>query len=212
MPDYPRAKPGDPLVVPAAAYNEFLDGAAERRRRRGVQGAAVAQADFDPAVILVKNTTGAALDRFAVVGLNGPAIDPADNPDGFKQAVMMLGRAPVLPDDAGRFAVLIGPLPDGQAGYAAIAGACPVQVDVADAGDTFADVTAGVTDKLTSGGSGMQILWKPAGTGVKWCVVRLGGGGAADTGAGQYYGQVRYTGADLAAAWGFVPVVNRPPV
>ena len=52
-------------------------------------------------------------------------------------------------------------------------------------------------------------MWKTADGDIVpcWYIV-----GATALGAGQYYGMALYTGADLAATWGWLPLVNRPPV
>ena len=71
-----KVQSGQKLVIPAAAFNSFIDAANDLRQRqacgvsRGVQGDTPAQ------YVLVKNASGADLDRFGVLGIDGPVIFP----------------------------------------------------------------------------------------------------------------------------------------
>ena len=84
---------------------------------------------------------------------------------------------------AGKFVVLLEPLKANAIGSGLAAGVCPVQVNVTDAGHTFADIASGQCGYLASGATGTAtILWKESGTGTKWALVRVAnasGGGSA---------------------------------
>ena len=68
-------------------------------------------------------------------------------------------------------------------GYGVLPECYWAKVDIGDAADTHATLpTTGTL--LTSGASGLKIIWKESGTGEKWAVVLIGaggGGGAAKT-------------------------------
>jgi hypothetical protein len=50
-----------------------------------------------------------------------------------------------------------------------------VQINVTSASHDYANPTTSDATKLTSGATGLhRILYKPSGTGTKWCIVRLG--------------------------------------
>jgi hypothetical protein len=70
----------------------------------------------------------------------------------------------------------------GVIGPAITAGVVPAYVAVQDADDWWADVNDGEHATLASGRSGAaQILYKSAGgTGLMWCLVRLGSTGLPD--------------------------------
>jgi hypothetical protein len=93
----------------------------------------------------------------------------------FKNRVALSCVTPDIDAHEGRFVVLAEPLAVGAIGRAYIAGVCPVQVNVTDEAHGYASIADGDTTQLASATSGpAQILWKAAGTGSRWAVVRLG--------------------------------------
>jgi hypothetical protein len=82
-------------------------------------------------------------------------------------------------DHAGRFVILAEPIAAGKIGRAYAAGVCPVRVNVAGESHRFAACEPGDTGQLHSAPTGpAELLWTEAGTGQRWAVVRIGGGGA----------------------------------
>jgi len=172
-----KVQPGDPLAVPAAAWNAFVEAAEAHRRGGHDLGGAAKTAGRQSGIVLVKNSSGGDRGRFEVLGLGAPIFDPsdADALDAFKQRPAFIGELPASATHASRFAVLLEPVPAGEIGHACLDGICAVQIDVTDAGHDYADVKDGSAATLVSGGNGAaQILWKEAGTGTKWAMVRLG--------------------------------------
>lgn len=173
-----RARPGDPLEIPAAAYNAMLEAAAAERARRQTLGREPSVLTPEGAVVLVKNTSGGNLDRFSVLGIGNALITPTDNADGFKERVALVGVTPAA-THAGKFVILLEPLANNAVGRAMAAGVTVAKLNVVDADDAAADAEAGVTATLkthaTTGAA--TILWKESGTGTKWAVVRFGGAG-----------------------------------
>lgn len=172
-----KVQAGSKLRVPAAAYNAFIDAARDyQARQRSSQQSAQAAARSS-GVVLVKNASGEDRERFDVLGVDAPIFGPADNLESFKNKLALKGITPTA-NHAGKFVILLEPLKADAIGLAIAGGVSIVKVEVQAEGDRMADAADGEAGNLVSGGSGVaQILWKEAGTGVKWAVVRLGGGG-----------------------------------
>jgi hypothetical protein len=173
---FKKVQSGQPLAIPAAAFNAFLDAADDLRRRQQSR-----HQDSQPhwpqaGIVRVKNASGTARERFEILGVDRPIFTPTDNLATFQNEVLLVGVQPVLEDHAGRFVVLLEPLGAGQIGRAVISGVCPVKLLVTEESDTFAEIEDGNCHALKSAGSGSAtILWKEPGTGAdKWAVIRLG--------------------------------------
>jgi hypothetical protein len=172
---FQKVKAGDKLRMPAAAYNAFIDAAKDfQNRQRNTDGSAQPGAEPSSTVVLVKNDSGAGLERYAVLGISGPIYTPDDNLDSFKNKLAFIGAVPTTAGYTGKFAVLLEPAANGTIVRAVVAGVVPVKVDFGDAAHGFADVKNLDSTSLKSNAAGSaQILWKQSGTGVKWALVRL---------------------------------------
>ncbi|MCA9201689.1 MAG: hypothetical protein KDA59_01500 [Planctomycetales bacterium] len=126
-------------------------------------------------------------DRFDVVMVDEPTIEPFENLPEFKNRPTLDGYAPAevcIPGDAGsphepifckQFVILHEPIRADGIGRAVAAGVTPARVNVLRETDTFAEVAPGNLTSLRSTPFGTaRILWKEGGLGVKWAVVRLG--------------------------------------
>ena len=167
-----KVSPGDPLKIPATAYNAFVDAArAVRQANRGGAGVPTMWSDRD--VVLVKNGSGGDLDRFAILAISAPLFTPTDNLAEFKNRFPLTGATPTTAD-AGKFVILLAPCKSGSLAQALVAGVTPVLLEVVSSDHAFADVKASSTE-LKSGPTGScQILWKESGTGTgKWAIVRV---------------------------------------
>lgn len=195
-----KVQPGDPLAVPAEAYNAFVETAEAYRQRRFARttrmthGAPIAQyGPLDAGTVLIRNDSGEPRDRFDVLGVDGVLIKPVDNEFEFWDRVRLRGGMPST-GHAGRFAILLEPAPQDTIVRACLLGLCQVRVYMADEGHGFAELAVGQAGRLVSGTSGLaQLLWvEPAADrtdpDVAWTVVRLGGGGGG--GAGVAYALV----------------------
>ena len=179
-----KVKPGDPLAIPAATFNTFVDAAQDFRNRQHRQERPLPPASAGSGTIRVKNASGADRDRFAVLGIDVPVFTPTDNLEGFKNEPVLAGVVPTTANHLGRFVVLAEPLAAGAIGRAVLTGLTPVKVYIDDVAHRAADVDNSNATRLRSSTSGTaSILWAEAGTGERWALVRLGGagGGAAAT-------------------------------
>ncbi len=183
-----KVRPGDPLVIPAATFNTFIDAARDfQERQRSTQRDA--QRDrLDSGIVLVRNESGADRERFDVLGIEGPIVERVDNEDAFKQRVALRGVIPSSPH-AGKFAILLEPGKDQDIVRACVAGVCVVRVFMNDEAHTFAEVEVGQAARLESADSGTaRLLWvEPPGDRqdpqIAWTVARIGGGGGGAVGA-----------------------------
>jgi hypothetical protein len=174
---FKKVQSGDPLQIPARAYNAFIDAAHDfQQRTRGLDsGASPGSRSTD--IIRVRNDSGGDRQRFEILGIGDPIITPTDNVEAFKNQVAFVGETPAVPDHLGRFVILLEPIADGKIGQALVAGVCPVMLDVPDEDHPYraAEVIDGDATALTVGLAGSAtILWRESGTGTKWAVVRLG--------------------------------------
>jgi hypothetical protein len=179
-----KVQSGEPLHIPAAAYNAFID-AARLVRAQQSPGADVQSFARQTTLAKVKNTTGAALARFSVLALDSPIVLPASNEEEFLRQTTFVGVTPTAGDE-GRFAVLLEPLANGKIGWAAVGGVVPVKLAVEGASlYDHAEISPGTCTELANVADGSaQVLWvEPTGGAVRWAVVRLsaagGGGGGA---------------------------------
>jgi hypothetical protein len=177
-----KLSPGNGIKkISASTWNEFVQ-AADRSLRRKPLGTPNAQGLPHQAVILIRNDSGDNRDRFDILGLDDILIDPADNEVVFANMQAMVGVTPTS-DHLGMFAILLEPVAGGGIGRALLMGVTAVKVDIVDSSHAFADVDDGECGNLISGFAGSaEILWKEVGAGVKWAVVRFGGGGGGGAG------------------------------
>lgn len=217
MSDFPRVTPGQKFQPTAEQWNAAQDAASAQRAKRfgGDAGDAVAEG-FSPVVINVKNVSGGALQRFAVVKINDALITPTESQSEFEARVAFDVTTPGAASDY--VAILLEPIRSNKIGRAVISGAVQVQVNVTNAGHKYATPTAADATKLTSAAAASQgaveILWKESGTGTKWAVVRLGtlvapsGGGGSitvqdDSGSPSYTG-ITTVQIEPTSAWDIV--------
>jgi hypothetical protein len=126
-------------------------------------------------VTFIRNDSGQDRQRFEILGIDAPVFLPTDHLEEFQRQVALACVSPVLDEHADRFVILSEPVRAGAIGRAWVGGVCPVQVVVDDETFMFAELQDGdVTAlKVVSSGS-VTILWKDAGTGTKWAIVRFG--------------------------------------
>ena len=171
-----KVKSGDPLVIPAAAYNAMLDAAVANMRSqnkpsqvRGEQGNHV----------LVRNETGYPLEQFEILGIEGPAFHPRNEPDAFQQTPVLRGVVPNK-DHKGKFVVVQEPASPGGVVRACVSGMTVARVYAEDSQPKACDIEEGYTYDFTGGSTGgASILWIEGGTGEKWALIRIGHGDVA---------------------------------
>lgn len=175
--DLRRVRTGDPLRIPARAYNAFVDAAHVARRIDADASGERAIPGVHEHLVLVRNETGQDLPRFGAFGIAGPIIEPGEegNDDEFKRRTALIG-APITSTDEyfGRFVIAREPIANGRIGLAVIRGVATAIVNVVDEEHTHAD-TFPDQQFLHSGFTGAaRILWKEEGTGEKLAILEMG--------------------------------------
>lgn len=175
-----KVRPGDPLVIPAASYNAFVDAAFDLRNRQRTTGRDAVPETRQTGIVLVRNDSGADRGRFDVLGIAGPIIAPADNVEAFQERIAVVGVLPAA-EHAGRFVILLEPLRAGALGKAVIAGAAIARVRMLDESHPCADVEPGESSHLVSAAAGAAgLLWvqppeQRPDPDIAWAIVRMGG-------------------------------------
>ena len=173
-----KVRPGDPVAISAATWNDVLDAAALAKGSRRT-GAGIPDG-LEPGIVRVKNATDEDLDRFAALSVaHGIGVAPDKNVLAFQnEPAVLFGR---IWSGDGAWVVLQEPIPAGRIGRAMLFGVTPAQVDVADDGHEFAEpIVDNVAGAIRSAASGTaRILWKKGGTGLQWCLLHVGAGSGA---------------------------------
>ena len=169
-----KVRSGEPLAIPANTFNAFIDAAIAHRQQQNVGGGRL-PAYRQASIVLVRNDSEADVGQFGVLGISGVVFDPATALEGFQGRVALTGVTPFAGTHEGRFVIAAEPIRSGEIGSAYADGVCQVQVNVTDASHDYAEIADGDAAKLASGVAGTAyIIWKEAGIGVKWSIVRFG--------------------------------------
>jgi hypothetical protein len=169
---------GDPLGAgphSAGAWNELVDTAAIVERARQT-GASLTRGPMfaDRTMVLIRNASDVAVDRFGILGITGSVLDTAYSPDEFKRHCCLEGDTPTAPDHYGKFAVLAQPLAVGAIGWATVSGVCVATVDYEYYDQPYADIKPDDSGELAGAEGGVQVLWKESSIGSKLSIIRLG--------------------------------------
>lgn len=164
---------GERLVIPAPAYNAFIDAAMAARQRKQEPGNRPQVLGPQATTIFVQNNTSGDLDKGAILGVSAPLITVAENLDGFLDGTPLVGIEPDHDEHEGKFVVLLDPIPSGEIGRAVISGLVAARVNITDTGHKWAECSTG-SYALASGTSGSaRIIASEGTTGEQWAVVRL---------------------------------------
>ena len=208
MRTFPRVSPGQPLAVPAEEWNAIL-AASEYTLGHGFRPSLGDLAGQRSAgVCQIDNQCGAARAANDILGISGPAITPTQDEELFSLDVPILAGVAPAAAHYGAFAVLAEPAEAGAIALGIVTGVAAVRVHVTDADHAYAELEAAEYDHLASADSGSAaILWKEAGTGVLWAIVRLGnaGGGAMPPGTADY-DMLYWLEAD--SSWHLLPIAS----
>jgi hypothetical protein len=179
-----KVRPGEPLSLPAEAYNAFVDAALQARQGRvrprdlKLEPSAQQQAAL---TIVCKNTSGAPCAKYQPVTLGDALFDPAEQGIGrpFQNELVVKctpteGSTPI--QQWGVAAQVINP---GQLGRVVIAGVTPARLNVVAAGGAeenarFCDAVPGQLYLRPTPGGIAPILWRETGIGLKWAYVHVG--------------------------------------
>ena len=158
-----RRRPGDKRLS-ARDWNALAD-----RYNAGMLGSdnRTESPPNNPVIVLVKNNTGGDLQRRSIVGLGDSAQGVSGSAVQFKNEIVIDGETPEVGTHDTKFAVLRESIPDGLIGEAVVMGVTQVLLNVNSENDTHAMIEDGETDYLSTGSTGVEIIWKESGTGEK---------------------------------------------
>ena len=89
-----RVKAGEPVRIPAAAYNAWCE-AAEAHQAGNAELCRQTSGDRPECTrVKVRNDSGADRSRFDVLGISGPLFTPTDNLAEFLRAPKLIGATP----------------------------------------------------------------------------------------------------------------------
>ncbi len=169
---YAKISPGEILPgLPARPWNDMLDMLSEWKAGDFDKTDPTRPLPAGAGIISVRNDTGSALPRFSVLGITGFLISPTGNLQQFKNKPCLTASTPAA-TDLERFVITQEPCREDGICRALLLGITPVQIDVVDATDDYADLIAADTTQLQSQPYGSAwIVYKESGTGTKWGLV-----------------------------------------
>ena len=168
-----KVQPGDPLKIPAEAWNALVDLSQQQKNQRHDQLSESEGTSRQTTLAKIRNQTGVDLDRFSIVALGTPIITPAENLREFKRQVSFQGLVPSAGTGT-RFGVLLEPLKNNLIGTAAIAGCVLTRVLVGSVAYTCAETVASQNGYLRSVPHGpASVLWIESSGAVRWAVIRF---------------------------------------
>jgi hypothetical protein len=166
-----KAKAGDPLSISAVTWNKMVDLVTPQ-----VGGEAGRGTEQQPYLwCYARNDTGGAVVRGDASLITGVVADEATNASQYlyKPVAVCTGLVATSLEDV---VVWLEPVAAGKFGKVAVSGVCIARVNVTSSGG-FARVGSGVLE-ATVEPSPIAILFRPSGSAVQNCLVRLMGGSA----------------------------------
>jgi hypothetical protein len=174
-----RVQPGNPLQIPAAAYNAFLDAAAAQQRNQQTGVRSGNAESRSSTLIRVRNVSGRDLKQFEVLGIDAPIFEPQDALEAFRREITFRGVVPDEDEHSGRFVVLQEPVPNSGVGLAVVVGLTIARLHDPDDGPEgqYADVREDVCTSVRRRKKPIApIVWqdeeKDSGD-LRWVVIHL---------------------------------------
>ena len=175
--EFQHVRSGEPVVIPAATYNAMLDAAEAHRNRK--MNLSRSGTGFESLFVHVVNTTGRFLERFDVVGLDGPTI--MNNLDAFCERIVFNGVVPKK-IHRGKFAVLQEDAAPDMCVRACVYGTTVAKIRVTpskDGSPTRELIYCGIEENQTSflvPGGHTEVLWSDERVNERWSIIRIGSG------------------------------------
>ena len=171
-----KVRSGQPLAIPAPAYNAFIDAAvAERRRERDRGGGPLAES-VPRGLVLVRNDADETIEPYHALAITGVLVVPDEN----DQERTFHSRTPLTGEVAAEearplsFVLTTQPIEPGQLGRCVLTGVTPARVYIANELDTTCELAPEETILTSTPMGGVPILWKEEGVGEKWAVIEMG--------------------------------------
>jgi len=174
-----KVRSGDPLRIPAATYNAFVDAAEDLRQRQHLGGQQATPFNRQPGAVLARNRTKLDQPQFAALWLAGVALHPSTHLQRFRNTTPLFelntwASLPATQQHEQRFAILQEPVKSGKLGRALLAGVSPVQLTMTDPAHGYALPNPDDPQTMRSAWTGAcRILWREGGAGLQWAVVQF---------------------------------------
>lgn len=182
---FQKVKPGDPVMLPAEAWNAALDAAANDRDLRRAVGDMAPSIARTPTYVKVYNTTAATLPRYHAAWLGTNSFDskiPYGSFDEWQRDPTLNCYTPSYSPSAGDipWVVTMEPIQPGMIGRAVLLGIVPTLVQIRGSTHRYVNIDGESTliyprSRATS--TRAAILWKapaPAvSTDIYWCYLLL---------------------------------------
>jgi len=171
-----KVRSGQPLRIPAAAYNAFVDAAVDLRRRERNSNAGPALEPAQRGIVLVRNDSDDDIDPYHALSITGVLVQP-DNEDQertFHSRTPLTGEIATDESPSLSFVLALQPIKPGDLGRCVLTGVTPARVFITNETDTTCELAPDETVLASTPMGGIPILWKEEGTGEKWAVIEMG--------------------------------------
>ena len=167
MSDLTKITPGDRLAQwPARTHNKLVDGERRDRQRPG-QGPSQLRATPSPVTARIIWDGASAIDPGSIVKLGAAAFTDETAP--FAGLAFHANTWTAIPLNH-NYAIITSHVEPGGTCLAVLPQAYWAIVEILDPAHTLAQVESGAI-LHTDAEHGLPIIWKPSGTGFKWCVI-----------------------------------------
>lgn len=207
--DIRKVRPGDDISISAETWNALLSLVTSGKQVTNKPTPATPAKSPNSGVVVVRNSTGSAIDQFHSVRVTGPSVTPASSESEFKRRIVLDVATPNA-DSSGLWCVMQEPVAAGAFGEAVVSGITIARVNITSTEHVVVESSDGSTVLASGGESGSgQLLWVAGGvgsassTGEQWAIIRLptGGGGGSTIQPGLYQGQHLTTLASSSIGW-----------
>ena len=175
-----RVTPGDRIRWSADDHNAFARAADWVAAHEQGSKTDPRRTPREPDQIWLYNTECVDWERFEVLQLTEPVIDPAEALEAWAGSDPVFhGHTPAA-DHGGLVAILLEPVPGCAMGRAVVSGVVQTQITVSDAGHRYAKPSGRTLVSTDDATAPCQILWPLGETGTVYAVVRLSNGDGSD--------------------------------
>jgi len=171
-----KVRTGEPLRIPAAAYNAFVDAAVGYRSRDRNAVADPQREIMQRGIVLVRNDSDQIIEPYHAMAITGVLVEPGgdDQERTFYSRTPLTGEMATEESSPMAFVLATQPINAGELGRCVLTGVTPARVYVANELDTTCELAPEETVLTSTPMGGVPILWKEAGVGEKWAVIEMG--------------------------------------
>ncbi|MEO1510913.1 MAG: hypothetical protein AAFU70_02470, partial [Planctomycetota bacterium] len=170
-----KVRTGEPLKIPAAAYNAFVDAAVGHRSRDRNAVADPQREIMQRGVVLVRNDSEQTIEPYHAMAITGVLVEPGDEDQErtFYSRTPLTGEIATEDSPPLAFVLATQPIKAGDLGRCALTGVTPARVYITSELDTTCEIEPEETVLASRPMGGVPILFLPEGRPRG----RAGGGG-----------------------------------